>query len=353
MQNCGQLPLISIIVPIYNVEDYLVECLNSIRRQTYKNIEVILVDDHSTDKSYDICYSYTKEDQRFKLIKTEMNCGAGDSRQLGIIFSKGEYIGFADGDDILSEDLISSLYHTLKETNSDIVCSQYYFYYKDGRKTAPWPITKEKKIIDKTEGIRRMAYYDEIGTELWNKLFKREIIEQSTMRSCHYEDAFILLDYFMNANKICIYPMPLYYYRQREGSLMNSAYSPDKEYAHFDLDLQRLQLLKTLGYTDSNLANKTIRKGIRTIKNFSLLNKSHTDIQNILQEIKVKLNKLYTNFRKELRIKNKIETWIVLHFYNIYKILYKNIIILFNRKKIEEINMRYKITSFQILNKNE
>lgn len=198
-----------------------------------------------------------------------------------------------------------------------------------------------------------MSVYDRIGTELWNKLYRRDIVEKFKMESCHYEDAFILLNYFMEAESICIYCRPLYYYFQREGSLMNSAYTPQKEFAHFKLDAERCFLLQAGEYPCRVFYNKTIRKGIRAFKNFTLLPPSPTDdTENLIQDTLLYLKRLREEEgSKQLSNKNKGEAWIIIHFRGLYSSLYKTIIKVFYRKKIQQLQLRYKITSFEFLTK--
>ena len=112
---------VSIIVPVYNVELYLRECLDSIINQTLKDIEIICVDDCSTDNSYIILDEYSKKDSRIKLLKHNVNKGLGPARNTGINVAQGEYIGFIDSDDYISLDYFENLYNTAKKYNSDIV----------------------------------------------------------------------------------------------------------------------------------------------------------------------------------------------------------------------------------------
>lgn len=119
--------LISVIVPIYNTEKYLVECVESIREQTYSNIEIILVDDGSTDASIEICDEFSKKDSRVRVFHKE-NEGSAVAKNFGIQQSKGEYIILVDSDDIVSDKMIEVLYTHIKEKNADIAIGNYYIY---------------------------------------------------------------------------------------------------------------------------------------------------------------------------------------------------------------------------------
>ena len=119
--------LISVIVPIYNTEKYLVECIESIREQTYSNIEIILVDDGSTDASIEICDEFSKKDSRVRVFHKE-NEGSAVAKNFGIQQSKGEYIILVDSDDTVSDKMIEVLYTHIKEKNADIAIGNYYIY---------------------------------------------------------------------------------------------------------------------------------------------------------------------------------------------------------------------------------
>ncbi len=122
--------LISIIVPVYNVEQYLEKCVKSIIRQTYKNIEIILIDDGATDSSGKICDKLKLKDNRIKVIHKE-NGGLSDARNAGLKVAKGEYIGFVDSDDYIKEDMFETLYNLNKKYNSEISIVSYYEICKD------------------------------------------------------------------------------------------------------------------------------------------------------------------------------------------------------------------------------
>ena len=126
MKNCVEMPLVSIIVPVYNVEDYLEQCISSILEQTYKNIEVILIDDGSGDRCPDICDEFAQEDCRIHVVHKK-NAGVVSARCTGLRIAKGEYIQFVDGDDWIAKDMVHSLLFCMLEENVDLVICNYYF----------------------------------------------------------------------------------------------------------------------------------------------------------------------------------------------------------------------------------
>lgn len=341
-------PLVSIIVPVYNAAVYLERCLQSLADQTYNRIEIILVDDCSVDDSKKICETFIATDKRFKYIRLKENSGAGKARQIGIDHSEGDVIGFADGDDWVAPNFVSELLETMQSTACPIVCSQYYFCYDDGRIHTPWRVSNERLVVGKGEALHRMACYNGIGTELWNKLFLREVVMRHPMYSCHYEDAFILLEYFEETDKVCICNLPLYYYNQHQGSLMNSPYSPDKELAHFKLDMMRSESLLRNDCVDLLFFNRSVRKGVKLVKNLSLLPASD-NINRLRMETLSLFHSISKRLYRKLSLKNRTEVWMLLHMHTLYSGIYKGCVRHFYQKKITRLEHKYNMTSAQFL----
>ena len=166
--------LISVIVPVYNVEEYLEECLDSIQCQTYKNIEVILVNDGSTDSSKDICEKYCEKDNRFKLF-CQPNKGLSATRNRGMSESKGEFISFVDSDDILKEDMLEQLMKQMSVEEVDIVeC-----WYTNDKQELDLPSPKDTEIIFKgnsKEALVSLCKNNVVRLNAVAKLFRRQLI---------------------------------------------------------------------------------------------------------------------------------------------------------------------------------
>lgn len=176
--------MISIIVPVYNAERYLKQCLNGILNQTYKDFELILVDDGSSDNSYSICEEYVKKDTRIKLIH-KVNGGVSSARNLGLDKAKGDWIYFCDADDRLSDDYSIQKLFELAECSQLVVCG-YNEYDAQGKSiTNHDEVLQYKGEMDEKQFVS--CFFDETGTVgyqgfLWTKLFLREIIEKSHLR---------------------------------------------------------------------------------------------------------------------------------------------------------------------------
>lgn len=214
--------LISIIIPVYKVEKYLDKCLNSVVNQTYKNIEIILVDDGSPDNCPTICDEWAKKDDRIRVIHKE-NGGLSSARNAGIDVAKGEYLAFIDSDDSVEPEYVEELYTTLIENNVDLSICGISFIKEDGS------IHKEIQAIEPTLFLNDDKYnllllHNTMVVVAWNKLYSKKIFE-----SLRYplgkiqEDEFVILDILKNAEKgVAINNKKLYNYLYRENSIMTS-----------------------------------------------------------------------------------------------------------------------------------
>ncbi len=210
--------LISIIVPVYNVEEYLEKCVESIINQTYKNIEIILVDDGATDNSGKICDELGKKDDRIIVIH-KANGGLSDARNAGLKIAKGEYIGFVDSDDYIAEDMFETLYNLNKKYNSEISIVSFYEIYKG--KVIGVRDSKKLEELTKIEAIRELLIDTNIQSYAWNKLFKKELFEGLEFpTNKNFEDIATTLLLFEKANKVVLLEDPKYYYVRRDNSII-------------------------------------------------------------------------------------------------------------------------------------
>lgn len=164
-------PLISVIVPVYNVQDYLDKCIESLVNQSYKNMEIILIDDGSSDNSPLICSEWADKDKRIKLFHQE-NQGVSSARNYGISEAKGEYAAFVDSDDWLDYDTLEITADTAISNNADIVCFGFQFEYSDG-KSSMIPI---KEFLSENDDVLKSYILDNVRTEVWGKLYRKDLI---------------------------------------------------------------------------------------------------------------------------------------------------------------------------------
>ncbi len=213
--------LISIIVPVYNVEKYLDRCVESIVNQTYTNLEIILVDDGSPDNCPAICDEWSKKDNRIKVIHKE-NGGLSDARNIGLAVAAGDYIAFVDSDDWIHSDYIKILYSSLIKNNADIsVCD---INIVDDNSDIP--IINEQhttKIFDNASAMKSLVQGVEFASNVWNKLYSVELLKNEYFKVGKYhEDEFFSYRIISKINSAVYNNIKLYYYYQRSGSIMNS-----------------------------------------------------------------------------------------------------------------------------------
>lgn len=233
--------LISIIVPVYNVEEYLCECIDSILSQTYQKLEIILIDDGSADNCPKLCDSYASKDSRIKVIH-QTNKGLSAARNEGYKASNGRYIAFVDSDDTISDTYIESLYRLIIEKNAQIaVCA--YTRTPDALKTRAkampdYTLTSEK-MLREWHGRRK-----EIETVAWNKLYSRQIFEAFKDRRIFpegktHEDIYTSHLFASHSKTIAVTAQKLYYYRSRSKSISRTY---TKKAIKEDLDAQKARL---------------------------------------------------------------------------------------------------------------
>lgn len=214
-------PLISAVVPVYNAERYLERCLDSIRRQTWENLEIILVDDGSADGSGRICDEAAAADRRAVAVHFFENRGPSAARNEGIRRAKGEFLTFVDADDSVDCDMIRKLYDNLMENHADIsVCGADGIRIKGG----------SAGVFDRAGAIRALAQSEPFNLVPWGKLYAVEPVRDSLFDEAVFfsEDLLFLYRLFRNIERVSYIPDPLYHYMDREGSQVHSRVSERK-----------------------------------------------------------------------------------------------------------------------------
>ncbi len=218
------MPEISIIVPVYNMEQFLQRCLDSILSQTFQDIEVILVNDGSTDNSGQICREYAGKDPRIVLIDKE-NGGLSSARNAGLDAAKGEYVGFVDSDDHIAPNMYQLLYENLVKYGADISICSFYFEYGDGRicHTKPGGICR---CMNNEEAIRTLLSRKHFENYVCDKLYKKVLFDRIRFPENElYEDIAVTYKLLDNSRAVIYQSEPKYYYVQRPGSIVNSGFS--------------------------------------------------------------------------------------------------------------------------------
>lgn len=220
-------PLISVIVPIYNVECYLKTCIESIVHQTYSNLEIVLVDDGSPDRCPEICDEYAKKDNRVKVIHQD-NGGLAHARNVGIANSNGEYLTFVDSDDYVSNDYVESLHKGLTESGADISVASLIMFKENYLSC----VSLKRESFVEVEKNDYFKEYASIKAEksmpfitAWNKLYKKELFDGVKYpKGKLYEDAFTTYKLIEKARKIVYSTTKLYYYRLNPQSILGQSF---------------------------------------------------------------------------------------------------------------------------------
>ncbi len=253
--------LISVVIPVYNVEKYIDKCVDSIINQTYKNLEIILVDDGSTDRSGQKCDEWAKIDSRIKVLHKQ-NGGLSDARNYGIKEANGVYIGFVDSDDYVDLEMYDILLSNLKKFDADIsVCSRVIVPENSNQQGIK---LNEPLCFSSRDMIKDLFVSNKYTLHAaWDKLYKRELflnIEFPVGRL--FEDAAIMYKVFESASKIVTTKAQLYYYVQRYGSISNCDYNSKKVMHQFENRMNAIEYYKS---NDNELMNCAIVWNLRFV----------------------------------------------------------------------------------------
>lgn len=220
------MPAISVIVPVYKVEKFISKCIESILNQTFRDFELILVDDGSPDNSGVICDEYAKKDSRIKVIHKK-NGGLADARNVGLEASTGSFIGFVDSDDYIAEDMYEKLYTSCIMKNAEIsVCGRYNVYENHATETFS---LNQNQVWNSKEAISNLLVWNYIDSSACDKLFRRDLF--STLRfpiGKYNEDVFIMVKLFDRAERIVHIGESKYYYFHRNDSITTELFSEKK-----------------------------------------------------------------------------------------------------------------------------
>lgn len=217
---------VSIIVPVYQVENYLRQCVDSILAQTFTDFELILVDDGSKDRSGQICDEYAEMDERVTVIHKE-NSGPSDTRNRGIEQAAGNYFMFVDSDDYIAPTMVECLYQSILKENADIAACNFLYSFEDDRNqdfstNIQWEVVSGAEIFYNRKNDRSCGYW----TVVWNKLYKSKVFGKLRFRAGkYYEDEFWANDIYQMDIKMVTIPECLYYYRQHGNNSMKTTNS--------------------------------------------------------------------------------------------------------------------------------
>lgn len=228
MSDSNQTPVISLIIPIYNAERYLAECLGSLARQTFRDFEVIAVNDGSTDGSLALLRRMERQYSFLRVIDQE-NGGVSAARNNGMAAARGEYLGFVDADDYVAPQYLERLYRTCVDNNAEISCCYYYYKFEAPDFLWKYPF-RCHGVFDRTQAMNKLLHDTQMQGLMWNKLFQRRLFTENNITfpamKC-LEDMIVMNQLFAHINRLAVIDEPLYYYRKHGGSAL-AAITPSK-----------------------------------------------------------------------------------------------------------------------------
>ncbi|MCR5253492.1 MAG: glycosyltransferase [Treponema sp.] len=321
--------LISVIIPVYNVEKFLVKCIDSVISQSYTNLEILLIDDGSTDGSGKICDSYAQKDNRIKVIH-KINGGLSSARNLGLDNASGEYIAFIDSDDFVKKNFIQILYERLIIDKSDISVCNFERIDESGNSISEFPLIKseEKMIQNRKEFWESFFHHGAVNVVAWNKLYKKKIFDSIRYFEGHiHEDIFIIPEIIECVEKISFTTEPLYCYLKRSDSIVGNVknkhvFDIDKIFA----DLLLAEYFEKNGYFEM-FSHHLLDVIIDTTENVckaKLTKKEMSDFQNIHKRFSLLYIRNYKDFSKrgiKFHVYMQLFCFNVHLFYIIYSIL--------------------------------
>lgn len=238
---------ISVIIPVYNVEQYLKRCVDSVICQKGISFEIILVDDGSTDSSGKMCDNYVLKNPNIKCIHIE-NCGPATAKNRGYDIAKGNYVAFIDSDDEIKQDMFSVMLKSGYQHNADIVCCNYFQVDEEGN-ISHTEHTGQEYVLNQDEALKALLIKDKIYSQCWTKIYKREMIETNHIRNTEglktEEDFIYNIQAFACSKTVCIVDKPLYIYTHRNKSLSKDYYR-DHINQYIDNRILRLEFVERI-----------------------------------------------------------------------------------------------------------
>lgn len=316
-------PKISIIIPIYNAEKYLRQCFDSVINQTFKNIEIICLNDGSSDNSLKIIEEYQQKDKRVILVDLEQNKGISNARNEGIKCAKGNYVTFVDSDDYIEPDYIEYLYNILKTFNCKMSVSPHNIV-KKGKKKKVFNIKTDYKLSSQ-ECIKKLLYNDGIDTSAWSKLYDKTLFDNIKYPEGKlFEDIAITYKLFIKSKEVACGHLAKYNYVVRDNSIVTK-----------EFDKSKLDLVEMTDYMAADIVNffPNLKKAAlrrRVYARFSTLNQmaevdkdNKDEVQEMIKFIKKYKWNILTDINAPIR--DKIAVLLMQINYNLYKYVWKKL----------------------------
>ncbi|MDP4467181.1 glycosyltransferase [Lacticaseibacillus paracasei] len=271
--------LVSVIVPVYNIKDEIRRCVDSLLIQTYEDIEIILIDDGSTDGSAAICDEMSELHSQVNVIH-QNNMGISATRNTGVASASGELISFVDGDDYVAKDFIEFLVGLLSSTQADIAQCGHYIQYSSERR-ATKDTDQGLRIIGPKEALKSLCYNQIYDVTLWNKIYRRDIFKNIEFPvGERYEDTAVSYLLAERCKKIAIQMIPKYFYVQRYSSIANGLQFTEAKYQFIEVGDQMADYISR-NYPDLERASEAKRCFVRLSTLSQIVNTHHRDINQV------------------------------------------------------------------------
>lgn len=315
----SQDPLISVIVPIYNVEKYLNKCVDSIINQEYTNLEIILVDDGSPDNCGRICDEYKGKDSRIKVIHKE-NGGLSSARNAGLDIATGDYIGFVDSDDYIEPDMYSKLLQAIAKENCSLAICGTAYVFEDGKRIEK-TLAGNVLVMNFEEALTEMNQYRYFDMGAWSKLYNAKLFADIRFPVGRLsEDFFIMFKIFDKAQKIVFVSDPVYNYVQRKDSISRGKkinrdfeYAAKKQMEYLDAYYPSMRVLGHTAYASAVL----------TVFDFYIKNRvpCPEDVKEHFRDV-VKANYVYINKSNFISLEKRIQFKLFILAPTLYKLVF-------------------------------
>lgn len=261
----NKLPKISIIVPVYNMQRYLPQCIDSIIRQSFTEWELLLMDDGSTDESGKICDHYSETDSRIRVVH-KPNTGVADTRNLGIANARAELLGFVDADDWIEPSMFQVLYDDLIREDADVAVVGYVYEWKHLSRPRH-SYNGEIQLYDRIEALNLVYEDKELQSIFCDKLWRKSMITALLPEGYFYEDFATVIKWIANARRVVRRTMPLYHYRMRKGSTVNGVH-PERRYHYLIAEIERIDFLRAINFVPQgeSFSTRVLRTAVTAAK---------------------------------------------------------------------------------------
>ncbi len=287
-------PLVSVIIPVYNVEKYIEKCLTTIKEQTFKDFEALIINDGTPDNSMKIAEKFVAEDERF-IIYNKPNGGLSDARNYGLERAKGEFVVFIDSDDYVDKDYLKVLYNGCKDNNADMAYCRFKHHYPRAGIDV-FSLNPRKGVYERDKALNMLIRDNLMHSYSWNKMYRRTLFTDNNIRypKMYFEDVATSIRLLFNANRIAVSDKYLYFYVRHPGSIMSTMNAKKIDDLILSVLINRNYIQFHGEYEKFEKPLKAVAKKMQLVNIYSIL-RQHIlcmNFKNCLTNLKIN-NKMY------------------------------------------------------------